>query len=132
MKAASPVRRRTVRRPEEDLQKSVVQFLRAAAVGCVWFAVPNQKGTRTTWEQGLLKSLGVRAGVADLVFVLDGGRIAFIELKDPDGGRQSADQALFEGEVRRLDAPYLICRSIAEVQGALTAWGVRLRGRVCE
>lgn len=121
-----------MRRPEEELQKAVVQFLRVAVPGLVWFAVPNQKGTRSTWEQGLLKALGVRAGVADLVFVLDGGRVAFIELKDPKGGRQNAAQAIFEEEVVALGAPYLICRSVAEVQGALAAWGVKLRGRVVE
>lgn len=120
-----------MKRPEEDLQKTVVQFLRVAVPRAVWFAVPNQKGTRKTWEQGLMKAMGVRAGVADLVFVLPGGRVGFIELKAKDG-RQNTEQAIFEQDVRALDAPYLICRSLAEVQGALDAWGVTLRGRLCE
>lgn len=94
-------RRGPVKRPEEDLQKIVVRYLRLACPDAVFFAVPNQKGTRKTWEQGLLKGLGVRPGVADLVFVLPGG-------------------------------PYLICRSLAEVDGALAAWGVPMRGRSWE
>lgn len=125
-------RRAPVKRPEEDLQKVVVRFLKLASPSTVFFAVPNQKGTRKTWEQGLMKALGVRPGVADLVFVLPEGRVGFIELKAPDGGRQSADQAEFEEAVRALGAPYLICRSLAEVEGALMAWGVPLRGRSCE
>lgn len=125
-------RRGPVKRPEEDLQKIVVRFLQLACPKAVFFAVPNQKGTRKTWEQGLLKSLGVRAGVADLVFVLPEGRVGFIELKAPDNGRQSADQAVFEEDVRALGAPYLICRSLAEVEGALAAWEVPMRGRSWE
>lgn len=125
-------RRGPVKRPEEDLQKIVVRFLQLACPEAVFFAVPNQKGTRKTWEQGLLKALGVRAGVADLVFVLPEGRVGFIELKAPDNGRQSADQVEFEEDVRALGAPYLICRSLAEVEGALAAWGVPLRGRSWE
>lgn len=122
-------RRGPVKRPEEDLQKVVVRFLQVACPKLVFFTVPNQRGTRAKWEQQMLKAMGVRAGVADLVFVLPEGRVAFIELKAPENGRQSADQAGFEEEVRALGAPYLICRTLAEVEGALKAWGVPMRGR---
>lgn len=125
-------RRPPVKRPEEALQKLVVSFLRVASPSTVFFHVPNQKGTRKGWEQGLLSAMGVRPGVADLVFVLPEGRIGFIELKAPNGGRQEPDQARFEEDVRALGAPYLICRSLAEVEGALKAWGVPLRARSCE
>lgn len=119
------------KRPEEILQRQVVGFLRLAAPNALWFAVPNQRGTRDRWEQALLKAMGVRAGVADLVFVLDGGRVAFIELKSGTG-RLSAEQALFQEHCERLGAPYLVCRSLAEVEGALAAWRVPLKGRVVE
>ncbi|NBB65064.1 VRR-NUC domain-containing protein [Pseudomonas sp. ODNR1LW] len=125
-------RRAPTKRPEEDLQKVVVRFLKLAAPKAVFFHVPNQRGTRKRFEQELLKAMGVRAGVADLVFVLPEGRVAFLELKAPDNPRQSTDQAQFEEDVRALGAPYLICRSLAEVEGALRAWGVPLRGRSCE
>lgn len=125
-------RRAPTKRPEEDLQKVVVRFLKLAAPTAVFFHVPNQRGTRKRFEQELLKAMGVRAGVADLVFVLPEGRVAFLELKAPDNPRQSTDQAQFEEDVRALGAPYLICRSLAEVEGALRAWGVPLRGRSCE
>jgi len=125
-------RRAPAKRPEEALQKLVVQFLRVASPATVFFHVPNQRGTRKRFEQELLKALGVRPGVADLVFVLPEGRVGFIELKAPENGRQSAEQSAFEEDVRALGAPYLICRSLAEVEGALKAWGVPLRGRSCE
>lgn len=120
-----------MKRPEEALQRQVVAFLRMAAPNVLWFAVPNQRGTRERWEQALLKATGVRAGVADLVFVLDGGRVAFIELK-AETGRQAPAQALFQEHCERLGAPYLICRSLAEVQGALAAWRVPLKGRLVD
>jgi len=116
-----------MRRPEEALHRQVAAELRWRAPDLLWFTVPNQRGTRERWEQAMFKALGVRAGVADLVFVLPCGRVAFIELKAPRGVSSDAQRA-FMRDCEALGAPYLICRSMAEVEGALAAWGVKLRG----
>lgn len=128
--APAKKRRRVTLRPEEILQREVVDHLRRRGRGFLFFAVPNQRGTRSRAEMGVLWAMGVRAGVADLVFVLAGGRVRFIELKAPKNFEQSDDQVQFEVDMLLLDAPYLICRSLAEVEGALAAWGVPLRGTV--
>ena len=120
-----------MKRPEEDLQRAVVQFLKVACPTALWFAVPNQRGTRKRWENEMLVAMGVRAGVPDLVFVLPGGRVGFIELKAPKG-RMEASQLIFAEEALALGTLHLVCRSVAEVQGALAAWGLPLRGRVVE
>lgn len=114
-------------RPEESLHRSIAHFLRIAAPGLLWMHIPNGGG-RSKAEGGILKALGVRAGAPDLLFVLPGGRAAFIELKAV-GGRQSADQCVFEIHALNAGALYLVCSSLAEVEGALRAWGVRLRAR---
>lgn len=115
-------------RPEEILQRQVVSFLNVTAPDCLWFAVPNG-GYRTKAEAGIMKAMGVRAGVPDLCFVLKDGRAAFIELK-AEMGRQSPTQALFQADCEFRGIPYAICRSLVEVHGALNAWGCILRGRI--
>lgn len=57
----------------------------------------------------------------------------FFHVPNQRGTRKRFEQELLKVlGVRALGAPYLICRSLAEVEGALKAWGVPLRGRSCE
>jgi len=71
---------------EEQHQRAIVEWLRWTKPNCVWFFVNN--GARLSKAQaGIAKAMGVLPGVADLVFVLPGGRVGFIELKAP--GRDS-------------------------------------------
>jgi len=122
------VARKITKRPEEDLQKAVVRFLWGARPDCQFFATTNQKGRRSTTEMRVLKAMGARAGVADLVFYR-GGFIGFIELKAAKG-TQSPAQEQFQAECDASGVPYMVCRSLAEVEGALKGWGVTLRGRL--
>lgn len=118
-----------VNRPEEDLQRSVVRYLKAANPRCIWFATTNQRGTRSKVEMGILKAMGARAGVPDLVFVRPMGLIGFIELKAPKGVQSPAQQQ-FQAECDALGVPYMVCRSLPEVEGVLMGWGIELRGRI--
>ena len=71
-------------RPEDQLQRTVCQHLRQrGAPGLVWWHTPNG-GKRRPVEAAILKGLGVRAGVADLIFLCDGRAFA-LELKTDDG-----------------------------------------------
>ncbi|MBP7704169.1 MAG: VRR-NUC domain-containing protein [Caulobacter sp.] len=111
--------------PEHDLQMTVTQFLTLALPkGVVWTAVDHGAGKISKVAGGQRKARGVKAGQADYRFVLPpDGRSAEIELKAP-GGYQSALQKDWEARVLAAGGLYLVCRSLAEVQGALTAWGV--------
>jgi len=115
-------------RPEEDLQKAVVALLTVTLTDDVfWFHVPNQKGTRSGFEARLLKGLGVKPGVADLLFLFR-GQVFALELKAPKA-YQSPTQKEFEATCKRVGVPYMLCRSIDEVQGAIAGWGFPTRGK---
>ena len=89
---------------EDDLAKTVADFLRIAAPDLLWWHVANEatlpkqvnsKGQRYSVEGRKRKTMGVRAGVADLQFILTDGRSAFIELK-AGTNTQSKAQEQFE------------------------------------
>lgn len=115
-------------RPEEVLQRSVADYLNAVIPNCIWFHCPNG-GRRSKAEAGILKAMGAKAGIPDLVFVLADGRAAFIELKS-DTGRLNGDQARFKADCEFRGIPYAVCRSLPEVQGTLDGWRVHTRGRI--
>ena len=112
-------------RPEEDLQRTIVEWLRwnrrRWEHRMLWFAVPNQKGTRSRAEMGVLQASGVEPGVADLVFVGDLARVLFVELKAPGReGRLSADQREFLERCTRLRIPYRVESTLEDVIHLLT------------
>ncbi len=111
------------RRDEEQLQRSVVAYLGyTARKDAIWFHVPNGEG-RSKATGGRLKAMGVRAGVADLCFVLRNGSAAFMELK-ASGGRQSAAQLVFEQRCIDAGVPYVVVTSMDGAVEILKAWGV--------
>lgn len=116
--------------PEEQLQRAVVEYLRWTKPNCVWFFVNN--GARLSKAQaGKAIGLGVLPGVADLVFVLPGGHVGFIELKTP-GNYLTPKQKAFRDDVLRLGARYAYAYSHEEVVTILRTWGVTFahtRGR---
>lgn len=108
--------------PEYRLHYFVVQLLTFnAAPGLVWFAVPNGE-YRSKRTLSKLKGMGVRAGVADLAFVLPGGKAAFLELKSPRG-YPSPEQRTFRDDVERAGGLYAIAKSQDEAIAVLEAWG---------
>lgn len=114
-----------MRRPEECLQRALTAYLAWTAPTLVWFAVPNGGG-RSKAEAGVLKATGVKAGVADLAFVLPAGRAGFIELK-AQTGRQSSSQVEWQRRVELAGGLYAVARSVDEVRAILVGWGVELR-----
>lgn len=108
-----------MRRPEEDLQRQVVSLLFYCHPSCVWFAVANQRGTRKRFEGGILKAMGVRAGVADLIFL----SVGVIELK-AGKGQLSPAQLAFRDDCAAFGVRHAVCRSIDEVIATLRGWGV--------
>lgn len=115
-------RSRTVRRPEDAIQRAVVQHLRARGMpGLVFFHVPNG-GKRKPIEAAIFQSMGVRAGVADLILFHSGKSFA-LELK-ADNGRPTVEQLAFLAEIERAGAFTAMPRGLDAAIATLEAWGL--------
>lgn len=116
------------RHDEDDLQRAVVKFLRwSLPDNATFFHIPNG-GQRHKRAAARLVGLGVRAGMPDLAIIAD-GRPLFIELK-ADAGRVSPAQMQMAMKLIYCGAEVLVCRSVEDVEHALSEAGVCLRGRV--
>jgi hypothetical protein len=111
-------------RPEEQLQRAVVQLLALhAARGLLAFAhVPNG-GRRTRAEAGVLRAMGTMPGVPDLLLWLPGGASFAIELKAGKGALSNA-QSVWHSTLASLGHRVYVARSIDDVERALRAEGV--------
>ena len=108
--------------PEGEIQRAVVQHLRArGAPGMVFFHVPNG-GRRGKIEGAIFKAMGVRAGVSDLILVHD-SKIFALELK-AEGGRPSTEQMTFLTEIDRAGAYTAIAPGLDRALHTLTMWGL--------
>ncbi len=112
--------------PEAVLQKAIVGYLALVAprgrrnAPFMWLSIPNE--SRRSARQGAqLKAMGMLPGAADLMFVA-GGRVAFVELKVP-GRYQTRTQKAFEAECKHHGVPYIVARSLAEVEALLADQG---------
>lgn len=121
------------RRPEQALQKLVVEHLELAYPGLLFFHVPNSSGNRGAHLGGILKAMGVKAGVPDLVLILPNGLAGFIELKAAKGKLSPAQDA-FRTRAKALGCLWEEARSLPEVAGILDGWltpfGWRSRVRI--
>jgi hypothetical protein len=114
------------RRPEQVIQRSIVQHLRCrGARGAVWWHVPNG-GYRRPAEAKIMAGLGVRAGVADICAVHD-SRFYALELKAP-GGRSTAAQIAFRDEINAAGGFAAEAAGIDAALRCLESWGL-LRGQ---
>lgn len=105
-----------MKRPEQEIQKAIATALRqleGLTGNFVFFHVPNG-GKRGKVEAAIMKAMGVRAGVPDLVILPRGGVPLFIELKHiPKEGRKpsaSKSQTEFAEHMERLGYD---CRIVA-------------------
>ena len=116
----------TRRRPEQEIQRSVVDHLRCrGARGAVWWHVPNG-GYRQPAEAKIMAGLGVRAGVADICAVHD-SRFYALELKAP-GGPSTAAQIAFRDEINAAGGFAAEAVGIDAALRCLESWGL-LRGQ---
>jgi hypothetical protein len=110
---------------EADIQRGVIQHLRArAASGVFFFHCPNG-GWRSRVEASILSGMGVRAGVPDLILIR-GSRIYGLELKTPTG-RLSREQKKVLDEMRACGVDTGVARGLTEALRWLEARGI-LRG----
>ena len=106
--------------PEHELQKALVKELHRHC-RVYWFSIPNG-GKRHIRVASKLKAEGLRPGVADLCFILPGGRAAFLELKSAKGVL-SDEQKAFRDAITVSQAWWNVARSLDEAWGILAAWG---------
>lgn len=114
-------------REEDALQREVAAHLDEHYPDLLWSHFPAGE-SRSERTGAKLKSFGLKRGWADLIIIRPGGKVAFIELKAPKG-RLSPHQIAFAGDCDEQGVPHLVCRSLAEVQGALAAWGIPTKAR---
>ena len=78
---------------ESQIQARIVKDLRRC--GYFVFMAANDAAGRTSIQKGArLKSMGLYAGMSDLIVILDDGRAVFVEVKKL-GGRHSKSQTDF-------------------------------------
>jgi hypothetical protein len=113
---------------EDAIQKAVAGHLNLRASSRVyWFHVPNG-GSRNLLEATKLKAMGTRAGVADLVLIID-GHSHFLELKTAKG-RPSRAQMDARTAVEMAGGTYAIARGIDEALDILDGWGAFAARRI--
>jgi hypothetical protein len=112
-------------RPEDQLQRAVCQHIRQRGVpGLVWWHTPNG-GKRPPVEAAILKGLGARAGVADLILV-HRDRAFALELKTDDG-RPTVEQMAFVSDFNAAGGTASMVHGLDQALRALETWGL-LRG----
>ncbi len=113
------------KQPEAEIQRAVCRHLTQRGVdGLVWFAVPNQ-GRREPRSAAILKGLGVKAGVSDLIFCYD-GRFYALELKT-EKGALSESQDKFVNDCLNVGAWVGVAYGLNDALKILDDWGF-LRG----
>jgi hypothetical protein len=122
-----------MKRPEQDIHKAVAAHLRQrGAPGLVWWHTPNgamlggKRSRKGIAIQGsIMKGLGVRAGVSDIL-ALYRGKFFALELK-AEGGRPTEDQLAFHSEVKANGGFTCVADGLDRALRALEMWGL-LRG----
>lgn len=83
------------------------------------FAVDNN--SQSVQRGALSKALGVKKGVSDLIFILDHGRVIFVEVKT-EIGKQTTEQRQFELMCKSTGHIYIINRSFEELKNSFNAY----------
>lgn len=112
---------------ESQIHKAVVQNLvQRGAHNVFWFHVPN--GGKRSWSEGRsFKTLGVVAGVPDLILI-KGGEVFGLELK-AKGGRTQPSQRLVHAAMQEAGAKTAIAKGLDEALVTLECWGILRRAK---
>src|SRR6185312_8648955 len=117
-----------MKRPEQEIQRAVVQHLHARSVPRVYFFHCPNGGKRSVVEGAIFKSLGVMAGVPDLI-ILKAGEMYCLELKAP-GGRLIPSQVITLDRLKHCGATVATASSLDEALITLECWGILKRESV--
>jgi len=114
-----------MKRPEEQIQRAVVQHLKVRSMPGVFYFHPANGGRRTKAEAGIFKALGVRAGVPDLIFFYR-SQIFGLELKAATG-RLTPIQRQTINDMETAGARTAVANSLDEALITLECWGILRR-----
>lgn len=92
------------------------------------FHVPNG-GARDARTGAMLKAMGVKPGVGDVMIVGPGSWAAMLEIKPAKGGLSHAQRGWAEWALEH-DFSYALVRSVGDVQVVLHDWRIPLRAEV--
>jgi hypothetical protein len=118
------VRRRA--QPEAEIQRTLIAHFVVRGVPGVFVSHPPNGGYREPTEAAILKGMGVRPGLPDVI-AIKGGQVYAIELKT-ENGRATSAQLQAIGELRAAGAHAEVCYGLDRALAQLEAWGL-LRGR---
>jgi hypothetical protein len=110
---------------EAAIQRAVFENFRSRGAPGVFAFHPANGGYRRPIEAKILKGLGVRAGVPDII-AIHNGRCFALELK-AEGGRATDKQLAAIAALREAGAFTAITEGLDRALGCLEAWGL-LRG----
>ena len=108
-----------MRRPEQALQIQVAAFMDRIP-GLLFWHTPNGGG-RSKVEASILKAMGVKAGVPDILVLLPNGKVGFIELKAGKGVASPAQRQMM-ADLRARGCPCVEARSLEQVAETLNGW----------
>lgn len=112
---------------ELALHQAVAHYLAVTLLPpATWCTIGHGGGGRARGRK--LKTMGVKPGWPDLL-ILAFQRTFWIELKTAKG-RLSPEQRAVHEDLIAAGACVAVCRSIEEVQQALEAWELPIRGRI--
>jgi hypothetical protein len=115
-------------RPEQDLQRACVAFLRQCAPeGLAWTSI-NPVPAKSKAVAGISKAMGMLAGIPDLLMVWK-GRAIFAEFK-VDGGKLSPAQRDCHAGLMLAGALVATIRSLDEFIDFLATAGIPIRARI--
>jgi hypothetical protein len=112
-------------RPEQQIQRAVFEHLALRGAPAMFAFHPANGGWRSRVEAAILKGMGVRAGVPDII-AIKGGRCYALELK-AIGGRLTPVQRDAHAALVAAGATVAVAHGLDEVLARLEAWGL-LRG----
>lgn len=116
-----------MQREEDQIQRAIFAHIKVRSAPDVFaFAVANG-GYRRPKEAAILKGLGLRAGVPDVIAVMSGQTYA-LELKTQKG-KLSENQTLALSALRAAGAIAEVAYGLDDAIDWLEKWGI-LRGRV--
>jgi hypothetical protein len=100
--------------PEIRLHAAAVRYLRTVCPDCITLHIANG-GKRSKETARLMKALGVLPGVFDLLLICPDGRHMWLEAK-ADAGKLSPEQQWFQRELILRGVPYVIFRSLNDIE----------------
>jgi hypothetical protein len=109
-------------RPEDAIQRTVLQHLKIRAPREAFYFHPANGGWRSAAEAAILNGLGVVAGVPDLIIIYL-GKVFALELK-ADGAKPTARQVEVQDRLRAAGAEVACCVGLDAALQQLEAWGL--------